>query len=77
MLIEITDNGIGIAADKLEYIFVRGFTTKIHGHGIGLHYSALALMEMDGQLDANSAGEGAGACFRIELPAAAPAEGNL
>ena len=38
----VTDNGGGIAEDKLERIFQHGFTTKETGHGFGLHCSANA-----------------------------------
>jgi len=36
LLIEITDNGIGIAPDKRDQIFVPNFTTKSTGMGLGL-----------------------------------------
>ena len=36
MLISVDDSGAGIAADKLDRIFERGFSTKGEGRGTGL-----------------------------------------
>ncbi|HEX3728818.1 MAG TPA: HAMP domain-containing sensor histidine kinase, partial [Opitutaceae bacterium] len=69
----VRDNGVGIASENLDRIFNHGFTTRTHGHGFGLHSSALAAKEMKGTLSVHSAGPGQGAEFRLELPAAAPA----
>jgi C4-dicarboxylate-specific signal transduction histidine kinase len=66
--ISVTDSGCGIAAANLPRLFRHGFTTKIDGHGFGLHMSALAAQEMRGALRAYSAGPGHGACFTLELP---------
>lgn len=68
VLIEITDNGIGIAPENLTSIFSHGFTTKKDGHGFGLHSAALAAREMGGTLSAHSNGIGKGATFSLELP---------
>jgi signal transduction histidine kinase len=70
----IRDNGIGIAPGNLDRIFNHGFTTRTHGHGFGLHSSALAAKEMKGTLSVHSAGPGQGAEFRLELPSSAPAQ---
>jgi C4-dicarboxylate-specific signal transduction histidine kinase len=67
-IIQITDNGCGIAQEHITRIFGHGFTTKERGHGFGLHASALAAMEMGGTLNANSNGNGAGSTFTLELP---------
>jgi C4-dicarboxylate-specific signal transduction histidine kinase len=66
--VTVSDNGVGIAAENLRRIFSFGFTTKKHGHGFGLHNSALAAKEMNGQLSANSAGLDQGAEFILILP---------
>ena len=65
-----TDNGNGIAAENLPRIFSRGFTTREHGHGFGLHTASLAAQQMGGSLSAHSAGSGHGATFTLELPVA-------
>jgi signal transduction histidine kinase len=68
LLIEVCDNGVGIAAENLVRIFSHGFTTKKHGHGFGLHSSANAAKELGGTLTARSAGHNRGAAFTLELP---------
>ena len=67
--IEVHDDGVGIRAEDMDKLFANGFSTKVDGHGFGLHYSALAINEMGGTLAASSDGPGRGATFRIELPA--------
>ena len=64
-----TDNGVGIDPEHLTQIFAFGFTTKVTGHGFGLHSSALAAKELGGSLQARSDGPGQGATFVLELPA--------
>ena len=66
--IEVADNGVGISQDNLTKIFSHGFTTKKHGHGFGLHSSALASKKIGGSLTVNSDGLGRGATFTLELP---------
>ena len=68
--IDVTDNGVGIAAQNLTRVFAFGYTTKKAGHGFGLHSSALAAKEMGGSLEARSDGPGQGATFILELPPA-------
>ena len=70
--IEIADNGVGIAPENLTRIFSHGFTTRKHGHGFGLHSSALAAREMGGSLAVHSEGVGKGATFILELPLSLP-----
>jgi signal transduction histidine kinase len=65
---EVTDNGVGIAAENLTRIFAHGFTTKSDGHGFGLHAAANAATEMGGTLTAHSDGPGLGATFTLEVP---------
>jgi signal transduction histidine kinase len=65
---EVTDNGVGIAAQDLTRIFAHGFTTKPGGHGFGLHAAANAATEMGGTLTAHSDGPGRGATFVLEVP---------
>jgi two-component system NtrC family sensor kinase len=65
---QVTDNGVGIAADNLTRIFQHGFTTRKEGHGFGLHSAALTARELGGSLAAASEGPGRGATFTLELP---------
>ena len=66
--IEVADNGVGIAEENIPKIFTHGFTTKKHGHGFGLHSSAIAAREIGGALCAHSDGPGCGATFTVALP---------
>ena len=66
--VEVEDNGEGIAQDNLARVFEHGFTTRVDGHGFGLHSCILAAHEMGGDLTAQSAGPGSGALFSLELP---------
>ncbi|HLL05277.1 MAG TPA: HAMP domain-containing sensor histidine kinase [Myxococcaceae bacterium] len=72
LLLEVADNGKGIAPENLPRLFTQGFTTKRTGHGFGLHISALSAEEMKGQLTCASAGPGQGATFTLELPMRGP-----
>lgn len=74
MIIEIIDNGIGIAKDQLERIFepyYRINNRKYHldGTGIGLTVSKLLLNQMNGIINVTSE-IGKGSCFSILLPLA-------
>jgi NO-binding membrane sensor protein with MHYT domain len=64
----INDNGIGLTEEQMKKIFTYGYSTKLEGHGYGLHASILSVRSMNGDLKAESEGEGKGATFIIELP---------
>ena len=72
--ITITDNGMGIAAEFLPYVFERfrqadGTTTRKHGGlGLGLAIVKSIVEAHGGRIRAKSAGEGKGAAFTVELP---------
>lgn len=68
--VEVEDNGEGISQDNLARVFEHGFTTRVDGHGFGLHSCILAAHEMGGDLTVQSAGPGRGALFILELPLA-------
>jgi sensor histidine kinase regulating citrate/malate metabolism len=65
---EVTDTGGGIKAENLPRLFAQGFTTRKAGHGLGLHSAALSARNLGGALQAQSAGEGRGASFTLDLP---------
>ena len=69
----VEDNGCGISPANLDKIFQLGFTTKPHGHGLGLHYCACAALELHGKLTASSGGPDRGAAFQLLLPLEAAA----
>lgn len=66
--IAVCDEGVGIPAENLTRIFAHGFTTRVEGHGFGLHSAALAAQELGGSLTAHSDGPGLGAVFTLALP---------
>ncbi|MBL9078703.1 MAG: HAMP domain-containing histidine kinase [Planctomycetes bacterium] len=73
VVLEVADQGPGIAEDHRERLFEPFFTTKPPGKGTGL---GLAIVHRivhahDGTIGVDAAPEG-GALFRIELPAAPP-----
>jgi len=65
--ISIRDTGPGIATSDLPKIFIPFFTTKSHGHGVGLALAHRVITEHGGSLMAENAHEG-GALFTIRLP---------
>jgi PAS domain S-box-containing protein len=66
--IAITDQGIGIPAENLPYIFEPYFTTKQEGNGLGLASSYAIIKKHKGYLDVKST-PGSGSTFYICLPA--------
>lgn len=69
VVIEVADNGPGVAQENLARVFLHGFTTKPGGHGFGLHASANAATELGGRLHVRSPGDLGGATFVLDLPA--------
>jgi len=74
-IIQVLDNGVGIPRENLGRLFTRGFTTRVDGHGFGLHTCSLAAKEMGGALTAHSDGPGLGAVFTLVLPDQPPERG--
>ncbi len=66
--IRISDEGIGIAPDILPHLFDPFFTTKPSGHGLGLSTVFSIIEQHGGHITVESA-PGAGATFRVYLPA--------
>jgi signal transduction histidine kinase len=80
IVIEVEDNGPGLPPDGAERVFEPFYSTKLdaHGTGLGLSIAKSIVEEHRGSLVASNVApsddDGAdprGACFRIELPAAA------
>jgi PAS domain S-box-containing protein len=75
--IVVADNGPGIAADFLPFVFDRfrqaeSGTTRLHGGlGLGLTISRQLVEMHGGTLRAESPGTGGGSTFTVELPLAA------
>jgi signal transduction histidine kinase len=69
--IEVSDNGNGMTAETLGKLFNLHFTTKKHGHGLGLYNCRKIVEHHGGELQVSSkAGEGT--VFRIVLPRLQP-----
>lgn len=68
LIIEITDNGIGIEKGKFDLIFRPGYTTRSSESGLGLHSVANFVSGCRGQIQALSDGIGKGTTMRVSLP---------
>jgi len=70
--LECRDDGVGIAAQNLERVFEKGFSTKSPetNHGIGLHWCANAVGALGGRIWAASDGPGRGASLHLLVPLA-------
>lgn len=71
--IAISDNGSGMSAETHDHIFepffTRGRSERGEGVGLGLSISLAIVEGFGGVIQAESAGEGMGSVFRIQLPA--------
>lgn len=65
---EVIDTGGGIKPENLPKLFTQGFTTRKAGHGLGLHSAAIVAKNLRGTLEGQSAGEGRGATFTLDIP---------
>jgi PAS domain S-box-containing protein len=73
VVVEVRDNGRGIAREALPHLFERFWQADARSRGgLGLGLSIVKhLVELHGgTVHAESAGEGLGACFTVRLPAA-------
>ena len=68
-VLEVEDNGPGIAPEAMPMLFEPYFTTKARGTGLGLVVARSIVQEHGGWLDARNAAAG-GAVFRLVLPPA-------
>jgi signal transduction histidine kinase len=67
VLLEITDNGVGITPEQMAHIFDAFFTTKATGTGLGLTLCRTVVEEHGGRLWATHGGTH-GATFSLQLP---------
>ena len=73
VLLEVSDNGVGIAPEEMPHIFDAFFTTKPTGTGMGLSLCRTIVEEHGGRLWA-SPGEKHGATFHVQLRAMVSAQ---
>ena len=69
-ILEVRDDGPGIASDALPHIFEPFYTTKSAGTGLGLAISRGIVRDAGGELTAANLPDG-GAVFRLAMPVAA------
>ena len=68
--LQCQDDGVGIAAQDLQRVFDKGFSTKSPetNQGIGLHWCANAIGALGGRIWAASDGPGRGASMHLMVP---------
>lgn len=74
--IKVTDNGFGIPADELPFVFDRYRRVDAHkekaaGTGLGLAISKAIALAHDGDIEVESV-EGEGSCFAVRIPLESP-----
>lgn len=67
LVLDVLDNGIGIAQKNLKAIFKAGYTTKPEGSGLGLHSAANFVTGSGGKIQPLSGGLGTGTTMRVML----------
>lgn len=67
VVVRITDQGCGIAPERLKRVFDPFYTTKRDGTGLGLSVSQSILSQSGGEITAESE-LGKGSCFSVYLP---------
>ncbi|MDQ0512606.1 two-component system sensor histidine kinase NtrB [Ancylobacter amanitiformis] len=72
VVIEVHDNGPGIAAPALPKLFEAFASSKRRGMGLGLAISRTIAQNHGGDLLVDPGGNGKGACFSLVLPVAPP-----
>lgn len=73
IFVKITDDGMGIAKEKLAQIFMPFYTSKPvgQGTGLGLAISHRIIEQHDGKIEVEST-VGQGSCFTVYLPIISP-----
>lgn len=66
--ISISDNGCGLEQEQQERVFAAGFTTKVLGHGQGMHAAGNFVSTMGGKISFHSDGVDRGATVHLLLP---------
>lgn len=67
-MLEVSDNGPGVAAEFRDKLFEHGETTKVDGHGFGVSHCKKALQIQGGDLIYRDSVAGSGAVFVIVYP---------
>lgn len=67
VVLNVSDNGVGIPDEDQAYIFVPNFSTKSSGTGLGLAITKKIIEEHNGEISFSSDSKN-GTCFEIRLP---------
>ena len=67
LVVDVSDNGIGIDPSDFSSVFNAGYTTKKEGTGLGLHSAANFVIGAGGSIQPLSDGIGHGATLRVTL----------
>lgn len=67
VILEVGDNGSGMNSEILNRLFIRRFTTKENGSGLGLRIAKVNVENIKGTIDITST-EGVGTKVKISLP---------
>ena len=68
LVVDVSDNGIGIRTRDTKVLFAPGYTTKPSGSGLGLHSAANFVIASGGRIEPLSQGPGRGTTMRVMLP---------
>ena len=68
IVLDVADNGPGITAPTIADLWTPGYTTRVHGTGLGLTIVHDAVADLDGKIEALRSGRLGGAEFIISLP---------
>ena len=68
LVVDVSDNGIGIRTRDPKVLFAPGYTTKPSGSGLGLHSAANFVIASGGRIEPLSEGPGQGTTMRVMLP---------
>lgn len=75
LVVDVTDNGIGIERSRFDSVFNAGYTTKKSGSGLGLHSAANFVIGSGGTIKPLSGGIGHGTTMRVTLRFAEESKG--
>lgn len=68
IVLDVADNGPGITAPTVADLWTPGYTTRVHGTGLGLTIVHDAVTDLDGKIEVLRSGRLGGAEFIISLP---------
>ena len=79
--VRVKDTGIGLPADKIPFLFEkysRGKDSVMHatGLGLGLYVARVIIKQHNGEIWAESQGEGAGSTFIFKIPVKGEIQAN-